>query len=49
MVGGRGELQKEKATVLLKIVTGWVGPLMQTEVLERSISFGKDRSYQESH
>lgn len=47
-VGG-GKPKKETFTDLLKIVTGGVGPLTQTEVLERSINpFGKDRSTQEN-
>ena len=36
-VGG-GKPKKETFTDLLKIVTGWVGPLTRTEVLGRSIS-----------
>lgn len=46
---GDGKPKKETFTDFLKIVTGWVGPRMQTKVLERSIPSGKTDPSQESH
>lgn len=41
MGGVGGKQNKEPFTGLLKMVAGWVGPLTQTEVLERSVPLEK--------
>lgn len=45
---GAGKQNKEAFRDLLKIVTGWVGPLTQTQVLRKVNPSGTDRSNQES-